>query len=98
VTFEAERVSPVGHVGALFVSPDRFGSGIGTSLLDAATTSLAHAGFDEAILWTLEDDRNVLGFYYRRGWKPDDGRQVIELDEPRVAIRLRKPLHPRSTE
>jgi hypothetical protein len=39
------------------VSPDEFRSGVGTSLLDAALTALAHGGCDEAILWTLEEDR-----------------------------------------
>jgi GNAT superfamily N-acetyltransferase len=90
VTFVSDRVSRVGHIGALFVSPDRFRSGIGTSLLDAATAALADSGCDEAILWMLEEDRDLMGFYRNRGWQPDGGRQTIELDRSRTAIRLRK--------
>jgi GNAT superfamily N-acetyltransferase len=92
VTFVADRASRVGHVGALFVSLDRFESGIGTSLLDAAAGALADDGCEKAILWTLEDDRSLLGFYQRRGWEPDGGRQFIELDQSRAVLRLRKSL------
>jgi ribosomal protein S18 acetylase RimI-like enzyme len=92
VTFVPNRTSRVGHIGALFVSSERFRSGIGTSLLDAAAAALAAAGCEEAILWTLEEDRGVIGFYGRRGWEPDGGRQTIELDQSRTALRLRKSL------
>ena len=92
VTFRREPSSAVGHVGALFVSPRLFRSGIGTALLQAAGEALRDAGCNEAILWTLEDDRNVKDFYERRGWQPDGGSQIIELDQPRTAVRLGKPL------
>jgi GNAT superfamily N-acetyltransferase len=90
VTFVADHESRTGHVGALFVSPDRFRSGIGTSLLDAALTALEHGGCDEAILWTLEEDRGLTAFYRMRGWEADGGTQIIELDQSRTVHRLRK--------
>jgi GNAT superfamily N-acetyltransferase len=92
VTFVADPASGEGHAGALFVSPDRFRSGVGTSLLDAAAAALADGGCDEAILWTLEDDQDVLRFYRQRGWDLDGGRHAIELDQSRMVVRLRKPL------
>jgi GNAT superfamily N-acetyltransferase len=92
VSFVASRETTVGHLGALFVSPDRFGLGIGTRLLDAATAALRQGGCTEAILWTLEDDGRLIGFYEHRGWKPDGGRQTIELDRPRPVVRCRKRL------
>ncbi len=92
ITFVVERGSRTGHVGALFVSPDRFSSGIGTALLDAAAAALADRGCRDAILWTLEDDAKLIAFYQKRGWEPDGGRQVIELDRSRTVLRLRRPL------
>jgi GNAT superfamily N-acetyltransferase len=97
VTFVVERRSQTGHVGALFVSPERFSSGIGTALLNAAATALAYRGCGDAILWTLEDDPNVIAFYQRRGWVPDGGRQLIELDQKRPVLRLRRSLSERAT-
>jgi ribosomal protein S18 acetylase RimI-like enzyme len=90
VTFVANHESRTGHVGALFVSPDRFRSGIGTSLLHAAVTALEHDGCDEAILWTIEEDWELTAFYRRRGWEPDGGTQIIELDRSRTVHRLRR--------
>jgi GNAT superfamily N-acetyltransferase len=94
VTFIAGPETTEGHLGALFVSPDRFGSGTGTRLLDAATAALGEAGCTEAIVYTLEDDAGVIGFYEHRGWKPDGDRQTIELDGPRSVVRCRKRLVP----
>ena len=96
VTFVGDGVSHTGHVGALFVSPDRFRSGIGTSLLDAATTTLVDGGCDDAILWTLEEESKLMAFYAHRGWRPDGARQIVELDRSRTVVRLRKPLLARS--
>jgi GNAT superfamily N-acetyltransferase len=90
VTLVADHESRTGHVGALFVSPDRFRSGIGTSLLDATLAALEHDGCDQAILWTLEEDRGLTAFYRRRGWEPDGGTQIIELDRSRTVHRLRR--------
>ena len=61
-------------------------------MLDAAAAAIRDAGCNEAILWTLEDDRKVTDFYRRRGWEPDGGSQTIELDRSRTAVRLRKRL------
>ena len=92
VTFVAGGEYGVGHVGALFVSPERFRSGIGTSLLASAAAALRDAGCLEAILWSLEEDRSLLEFYRERGWVPDGSTQTIELDQRRTAFRLRTSL------
>ncbi len=92
VSVDPSGRSKVGHIGALFVAPDLFGSGVGTRLLEAAEDLLRDAGFTEAILWTLEEDHRLIRFYERRGWKLDGARQTIELDKPRTVLRCRKRL------
>jgi GNAT superfamily N-acetyltransferase len=57
-----------GEVYALYVVPQRWGTGMGHELLSAGERGLARAGFDRALLWVL--DRNSRGrrFYEREGW------------------------------
>ena len=89
--FVSFRLEPggdqLGHVGALFVSPDRFGSGVGTALLHAAADELCHEGATTAFLWTLADDARTVSFYENRGWRRDGARMTLDFDQPRVAVR-----------
>jgi GNAT superfamily N-acetyltransferase len=59
-----------GSVWALFVHPDREGSGIGRALLARACEGLAAAGHATATLTTGPDTR-AAEFYRRQGWAED---------------------------
>src|ERR671934_3045256 len=89
--FVSFRLEPggdqLGHVGALFVSPDRFGAGVGTAVLHAAADELCHEGATTAFLWTLADDARTVSFYENRGWRRDGARMTLDFDQPRVAVR-----------
>ena len=94
--FVSFRLEPdgerVGHVGALYVAPDRFGSGVGTALLGAAADELRNEGATTAFLWVLAHDTRTISFYEARGWLQDGARMTLELDQPRVAVRCTKTL------
>jgi GNAT superfamily N-acetyltransferase len=87
-----EEAPASAHVGALFVAPDVFGSGIGSQLLADAAAQFRALGFVDAYLWTLVDDPRTNQFYVHRGWIPDGGRMTIELDRAREVIRCRRTL------
>ncbi len=58
--------SPVkGFIHAVYVAPDRFGRGVGRSLLRSAEGSIREAGTGEA---RLNASRNALGFYRSEGY------------------------------
>ena len=70
--------APGGELYALYVLPEAWGSGAGTALLAAGIDSLRAAGYDNAILWVLEDNPRARRFYEREGWLPDGGRRTSE--------------------
>ena len=75
---------------AIYVHPDRWGTGVGQALLDRAHEELA-ATCDEARLTCLVGNARARRFYERNGWVA--GEQVIEPHfggEPTEVIRYRR--------
>ncbi|MEZ0070142.1 GNAT superfamily N-acetyltransferase [Streptacidiphilus sp. MAP12-20] len=68
-----------GEVYALYVHPDAWFTGAGAALLDAASKALAADGYDALALWVLEQNPQARRFYERQGWRPDGGRNVLQL-------------------
>ena len=63
----------IGELGALYVDPDHWDAGIGGALLAEAERGLIAAGYEQAILWTLEANARTRRFYENRGWRIDGG-------------------------
>ena len=83
----------LGELYALNVRPDTWGRGIGTSLLNAATSDLRDAGFTEAILWVLPENARARRFYETHGWhneglQRDEEVHDIVISEIRYRLRL----------
>jgi GNAT superfamily N-acetyltransferase len=80
------REDPRPELMALYVHPDRWGSGAGRALMLAAEDGLRQRG-DGACLWVLADNPRARRFYERAGWAPDGGekwedfgsRELLEL-------------------
>lgn len=58
----------------LYVHPDRWGSGIGSLLHDAAMVEARSRGMRSLNLWVLEQNGKARAFYERRGWRLVPGR------------------------
>jgi len=61
----------IGELLALYVDPDRWGLGIGRSLLTDARARMAQRGFQHAILWVLVGNVRAERFYRIDGWTPN---------------------------
>jgi GNAT superfamily N-acetyltransferase len=61
----------VGELYSIYVLPERWGSGVGRGLIGAAVGALDELGFEEAILWVLEDNPRARRFYEAAGWRLD---------------------------
>lgn len=57
---------------ALYVLPERWGSGLGRRLLAAA-----EAISPPQVLWVLRDNARARRFYERAGWTPDGTERVL---------------------
>lgn len=60
-----------GHLGRLYVLPERWAGGVGDALHDAALAHLREIGLRSATLWVLRDNDRARAMYERRGWRPD---------------------------
>jgi GNAT superfamily N-acetyltransferase len=85
----------VGQLYALYVDPDRWGTGAGWALMQAARDGLARGGWTEMRLWVLEENQRARRFYERAGLAPDGEREIfiphgttVELPEIRYSARL----------
>lgn len=57
-----------GEVVSLYLLPESMGKGYGKALLAAAVRRLAEQGFQDALLWVLEENRRARRFYERAGF------------------------------
>ena len=58
----------LGALRSLYVEPDAWGAGVGSTLHDAAVAALAES-FARAELWVIEGNNRTRAFYGSRGWK-----------------------------
>ena len=91
---DADAKSTTAEIPAIYVSPDKWGQGIGQELLSAAVARARGNGFSELTLWVLDANQRARTFYEKFGFasdgstKEDDrwGNFVIR------EVRYRKPL------
>lgn len=60
-----------GELGALYVAPEHWRSGVGSALSAAAREALLKNGFREALLWVMAGNERAERFYRRDGWFAD---------------------------
>jgi GNAT superfamily N-acetyltransferase len=82
----------VAELYALYVDPDRWGTGAGRALVRAVRAALILDGWTELRLWVLEDNHRARRFYERAGLIPDGERDTftprgttVELPEIRYS-------------
>jgi GNAT superfamily N-acetyltransferase len=94
---------PAAEVYALYVLPESWRQGAGRALLEAAAWHWWDHGADVLVLWVLEANAPARAFYEAMGWRPDGGRQQLELASVAVTevryrlapLRCRQPRAPR---
>jgi len=81
----------VGEVLAIYLEPERVGTGIGRELMAAALGELRHRGYREVRLWVLEDNHRSRRFYEKAGFTPDGERATYEVVVPSSGDRVPLP-------
>ncbi|WP_410659793.1 GNAT family N-acetyltransferase [Amycolatopsis sp. lyj-112] len=64
-----------GELRAIYLAPERWGTGLGRLLHDTAVTALRDAGHREATLWVLDTNERAQRFYAAAGWVPDGAKK-----------------------
>ena len=92
------HLEPTLHINALYLDPERRGSGLGTALLEYVLAEADRAGYRVATLYVLIKNGGARRFYERNGWEPEpdvvseclgDGTAAPQL---RYRKKLREPL------
>ena len=63
----------IGELFTIYVFPEAWGMGAGQALMGETLARLRSHGFDEAVLWVLEDNPRTRHFYELAGWRLDGG-------------------------
>jgi GNAT superfamily N-acetyltransferase len=87
---DADAEDRTAEVYAIYLEPDRVGTGVGRALLEHAVDDLRARGFTTATLWVLETNEPARRFYEIAGWKPDGAVTSERVDcEMRPTLRYR---------
>jgi len=68
-----------GELCALYVSPERWGKGIGAVLAKEARKRLSLLGYQQPVLWVLLGNARAERFYERDGWTSDGLRRAATV-------------------
>ena len=92
---DADATERTGEVYAIYLEPDRVGTGAGRALFERAVGDLRERGFDAATLWVLETNERARRFYEVAGWTHDGTVTSERVDcEMRPTVRYRIDLAP----
>lgn len=68
---DQDAPADLGELFALHVAPERWGAGVGSTLLSSTAGALRSMGFRGASLWVIDGNARARRFYQRHGWRPD---------------------------
>ena len=87
---DADADPKTGELYAIYLQPDRVGTGVGRELFAHAIDDLRARGFRTATLWVLETNERARRFYEVAGWKTDGTETSERVDcEMRPTVRYR---------
>ena len=87
---DADADERTGEVYAIYLEPDRVGTGVGRGLFERATEDLRSRGFRSVTLWVLETNERARRFYEAAGWRLDGAVTSERVDcEMRPTVRYR---------
>jgi len=87
---DADAGERTAELYAIYLDPERLGTGTGRRLLEHAVEDLRSRGFRTATLWVLETNERARCFYEAAGWAHDGTVTSERVDcEMRPTVRYR---------
>jgi ribosomal protein S18 acetylase RimI-like enzyme len=81
-----------GEIYAIYLLEAFWGQGFGAQLMRHAIESLRAMGYQEALLWALEENSRARRFYERAGFRPDGRQKEIVLGKPLTELCYTRPI------
>ena len=76
-----------GEVRGIYLTEEFWDKGYGKRMMNAAITSLKHMGYNEVVLWALEENNRARHFYERYGFVFNGTKKEIMIGKPLIEIR-----------
>jgi ribosomal protein S18 acetylase RimI-like enzyme len=87
---DADAEPSTAEVYAIYLEPDRVGTGLGRGLFEHAVADLRERGFKVVTLWVLETNERARRFYEVAGWHADGAESSERVDcDMRPTVRYR---------
>jgi ribosomal protein S18 acetylase RimI-like enzyme len=83
---DSSRDGDLGEIFAIYVSPTRWGQGVGQALLSRSLRLLFDDGFKQVRLWVLADNPRARRFYEAAGFSTDGATSVYEAGSARLQL------------
>jgi len=84
--------SRTGSVTSFWVHPRARGKGVGDALLLATIESARAAGYDELLLWVVENNDHAQRLYERHGFQPTGATQMVRPGDDRLEYEMSRSL------
>jgi ribosomal protein S18 acetylase RimI-like enzyme len=85
--------SYTGEIWGIYIDPNYWRQGIGTTLVHEAERILQSRDYTEVVLWVLEENVDARRFYEKMGFCLDGTYRTVELGKPLKAVRYKKALN-----
>ena len=82
-----EDKTNTGEIVAFYLLEEFWGKGYGREMMDFAIEKLTNAGYDEIILWVLEENKRARRFYEKCGFVFDGTKKEIIIGKPLIEVR-----------
>jgi len=79
-------------VTSFWVHPQARGKGVGDALLLATVETAREAGYDELLLWVVENNEHAQRLYERHGFKRTGATQYVRPGDARVEYEMSRKL------
>ncbi len=83
-----------GEIWGIYVLPGYWRRGIGSTLAEYAEGILVSRGYEDAVLWVLEENQQARRFYEAMGYVLEGGSREINWGVPLQAVRYANVLAP----
>jgi len=76
-----------GEIYAIYSIEEFWSKGVGRQMMDYAIDTLKHMGYNEIVLWVLEENSRARRFYEKCGFSFDGTKKEITIGKPLIEIR-----------
>ena len=83
----------IGEIIGFYTIEEVWGKSAGKQMMDFAINEIKNMGYNEVILWVLEENYRARRFYEKCGFVSDGTRKEIIIGKPLIEIRYKKEMN-----